>query len=245
MRKNILYSAVLILWSCQTDSPSEGRWVLSGFYRLDNHIADVRVGRFGPDGVYSPEINEHVSVLGENEVVLTNQNEVYINSGDILNTGDSVYLKWNGSIVAVSAVPPIIEAQDMGSTEIIIDPDLPGQEVFDITWTNLGGNYSYVLTLENLEDVPILIPFDTESGLFSQQYNGPIEERNALLYDLDFKFYGQHRLTIYAVEKQFAELFFYRNRSGLDIIQTTPDNVTGAIGFWGVTRAFEVLLNVQ
>jgi hypothetical protein len=31
----------------------------------------------------------------------------------------------------------------------------------------------------------------------------------------------------------------------LDVIQAGQDNVSGAIGYWGVTRAFEVLLNVQ
>lgn len=245
MNNKVLYIALLLLWSCRPDEPSDSRWILNGTYRLDNDSADVRLGRFDRDGTYTPVTDAEIHVVGQNEVVLENENSVYINSGNTLNVGDSVYLKWNGEIVSVSVAPPMIEALDMGNTEITIDPDSPGQEVFDIAWTNLGADYSFVLALENLEDLPIIIPFDTESGLFSQQFNGPIEEHNALLYDLDFKYYGTHRLTVYAVEKQFADVFFYRNRSGLDIIQSTPDNVSGAIGFWGVTRAFEVLLNVQ
>lgn len=245
MKKGLIYIICCLIWSCQTDTNDDARIILNGFYRLDNDSANVQLGSFSSQGIFEPISNDELHVVGENEIPLVYDNMVYVNQNNALSSGDSVWLKWNGEVVAAAVAPPEIGITDMGNTDIVIDTDSPGQEVFDIAWTNLGDQYSYVLTLTSLEDLPILIPFDTESGLFAQQYNGPIEEHNALLYDIDFRFYGTHRLTVYAVEKEFAQVFFYRTRSGLDVIQAGQDNVSGAIGYWGVTRAFEVLLNVQ
>ncbi|MFZ4784326.1 MAG: hypothetical protein ACOYLH_02545 [Flavobacteriales bacterium] len=245
MKNALVYIVFCLIWSCQSDETENRRIILNGFYRLDNDSANVQLGFFSSEGIFETISSDELYVVGENEIPLVLDNMVYVNQDNVLSSGDSVWLKWNGQVVAAAGAPPAINVTDMGNSNIVIDVDSPGQEVFDIAWTNLGDNYSYVLTLTNLEESPVLIPFDTESGLFTQLYNGPIEEHNALLYDIDFRYYGAHRLTVYAVEKEFAEVFFYRTRSGLDIIQTGQDNVSGAIGFWGATRAFEVLLNVQ
>jgi hypothetical protein len=141
-------------------------------------------------------------------------------------------------------LPPIIEPISVDNTNLTIDVNAPGVELFGLSWNQVEG-HSFVIQLECLEENKVEIPFEVPHGLFDSQFNGPIEEASIDLYDVDFMYYGQHRLTVYIIDSKYAEVFFYRSRSKRNVITAGPDNVFGAHGFWACTRAFEVLLNVE
>lgn len=242
----IPYIVILILlFGCNKENDAN-QYVVSGFYRGDNDSVFVEVGALQSDGVFVPSQSDLVRISADgNLYALTNNgNGIYFLDQEIPEDAFELKLLVNDDIRSISFVPPPISATSMGDTELVVNPNSLGEELFGLTWNDSEG-YSYVLQLECLEDVKVEIPFTVPHGLFNTQFNGPIEESSVDLYDVDFDYYGQHKLTVYVIDAKYAELFFYRSRSKRNVITAGPDNVMGANGFWACTRAFEILLNVQ
>lgn len=236
---------LFVLFGCTKENDANQN-VVSGFYRGDNDSVFVELGALQSDGVFIPSQNDLVRISADGNLYsLTNKgNGIYHLDQEIPEEAFELTLLVNDDIRAVSLVPPSISATSSGNTELVVDPNSLGEELFGLTWNDVEG-YSYVLQLECLEDVKVEIPFTVPHGLFDTQFNGPIEESSIDLYDLDFTYYGQHKLTVYVIDSKYSELFFYRSRSKRNVITAGPDNVIGANGFWACTRAFEILLNVQ
>jgi hypothetical protein len=244
--KKLIYIALLIgIVGCSKDN-STNLTLVSGFYRGDNDSVFVEVGELTSEGLFEPSDNANVRISVNGIVYpLSGAGQgIYHLNGAVIDDPGHILLFVNDEINSVSVVPPTIAPISIGNTELIVDPALPGAELFGLTWNEVEG-HSFVLQLECLEEVKEEIPFDVPHGLFDSQFNGPIEESSIDLYDVDFRYYGQHKLTVYVIDSDYSELFFYRSRSKRNVITAGPDNVNGAKGFWASTKAFEIFLNVQ
>ena len=244
--KKLVYIFLLIFSVSCTKDEAKSRALASGFFRGDNDSVFVEVGELQEDGSFLPSENSNVRISADGiEYPLTSSgNGIYHLTSDIQNTTNQLSLLVDESIKAESSLPPSIAPISMGSTTLTVDSNNPGIELFGLTWNNVEG-YSFVLQLECLEEVKEEIPFAVPHGLFDSQFNGPIEESSIDLYDVDFNYYGQHKLTVYIIDSEYSELFFYRSRSKRNVITAGPDNVFGANGFWACTQAFDIILNVQ
>jgi hypothetical protein len=244
--KRLIYIAVVIgIVSCSKDN-STNQTLVSGFYRGDNDSVFVEVGELTSDGLFEPidNANVRISVDGIAYPLSGEGQGIYHLDGALSVVPDHILLFVNDKVNSVSVVPPAIAPISVDDTELVVNPELPGVELFGLTWNEVEG-HSFVLQLECLEEVKEEIPFDVPHGLFDTQFNGPIEESSIDLYDVDFQYYGQHKLTVYVIDSDYSELFFYRSRSKRNVITAGPDNVNGAKGFWASTQAFEIILNVQ
>jgi hypothetical protein len=153
----------------------------------------------------------------------------------VLAPNDTIYLTCDldgYTALAHTRIPPAIEVTSVSSTQITINPNSTGSPAMVVQWTALPANqYSYLLQLESLDPSPVAIPFIGPGGLFDVQYSGPISQTGTILFDTDFANYGEHRLTIYAIRKDFENLFFYDKTDLRGLVLLSPDNIENAKGF--------------
>jgi hypothetical protein len=143
---------------------------------------------------------------------------------------------------ATTTVPADIILIQVSSTVIPININSLGQPIFTVLWaTELG--VSHVLTLSEPEgEVPI--PFLGPSGNFDAQYSLPVPGQGTTLFDTDFQFYGEHTLTVYAIDRDYENLFFYRPADGGNRLTTGPSNVEGGTGYLTSASKVEVVIEI-
>jgi hypothetical protein len=113
----------------------------------------------------------------------------------------------------------------------------------ELLWNSLNAaEYSYILKLENLEPVKVEIP--QEGVRFESRFAGPQVSASALLYKTDFTYYGQHRLTVYAINRELEGVFFYDSADIRGALKNGPDNVQGGNGFVTGVSSFSIDLTV-
>lgn len=136
-------------------------------------------------------------------------------------------------------VPPVVVLVNLTNNTAYIDTATMGAPVITITWNELPlESYSYAILLEAMGEDPELIPFtQVTGGQFAALYQGPILNNSITLFDTDFKYYGPHRLSIFAIERGLENLYFYDSSDLRGLLQTAPSNVSGAHGYFaGVSR---------
>jgi hypothetical protein len=152
------------------------------------------------------------------------------------------------AIAAACTLPPAIaNLQNIESDTIAINPDPPiGFPSYILSWNSLDTDrYSYVLDLELLEPDSVLIPFEIEAGLFAEKYNGPTPIPALTLFENDFKYYGLHKLTVYAIDKSYEAIYFYSASDLRGLLKNGPDNVQGAKGFVTGVSSFSIELFIE
>ncbi len=197
-----------------------------------------------------PVIGADVRLSGSNEIALVGDVAVpghyYNPSADIVMANQQYELLINHQgkeVSAITRVPKQLIIEQVSAQTIPIDPNSTGQPIFSVLWED-NEEYSYVLMLKNLEASPEEIPFSVPSGQFEEIYNAPIPAQGATLYDTDFKYYGNHILTIYAINKEYEEVFFYQLDYGVTQISTGPENIVNGSGFFSGVSFVEISLNL-
>jgi hypothetical protein len=136
-------------------------------------------------------------------------------------------------------VPPELVLVNLSNNVAHIDTATNGAPILTVTWNELPSElYSYALLLEPLDEEPELIPFTQETGgQFAALNQSPILNNTITLFDTDFKYYGPHLLSIFAIERGLEHLYFYDSSDLRGLLQTAPSNVKGAHGYFtGVSR---------
>lgn len=188
---------------------------------------------------------------GTTHLLVQDNNDFYFNVDSILLTTNTEYTLTgkfqNGDIQATCKTPPAIAPEPFLSADTVtINTDLSDSPVLLLSWTALDpADYSYILRLDNLEENPTEIPLTGESGNFYVQFSGPQEAPGIALYETDFKYYGLHRLTVYAIEKSFEEVFFFDSSDGRGLLKNGPDNVDGAKGYFTGVSSFSIDLLLE
>ncbi|MBL7941932.1 MAG: hypothetical protein JNM00_04160 [Flavobacteriales bacterium] len=135
----------------------------------------------------------------------------------------------DGRLEASVAMPPPIVNEFFSGENFTVDPDNPSEIAFLVNWQDMDG-YSFLVTLENLEADPVTLPF-VETGKFDTFYHDPIAQSFAALKSDFFTYYGHHRLTVYAIDKEYESVFYYLASGERNLLQAAPDNVDGGLGF--------------
>lgn len=238
MKALFYITLIFCLISCESEQES-GVFFLSGYYDATADSAAVRVFYFDENAQLSQSFNRLVSVRGESgEVKMVQLDDfTFVSEGALPDWSEQVTVKVNGDHVmhCTVRIPEPIEATFQSSSTVVIQSENPGEEVLSLGWTDLSDDFSYLLQLESLSETLVEIPF--EGGLFEKQFSGPIEESAITLVASDFKYFGPHRLTVYAIPEDYKDIFFFQGR-GLGFLATEgPDNVIGGKGFFTATRS--------
>lgn len=185
-----------------------------------------------------------ISKNDEPEIELTRTGNEFFDPGQQVVEFGSNYkfrvLLNDGDEMLATAIVPSEIALISASSEVV-SVSAPGTVASILSWTSLGGNYAYALKLECLELSPVLIgdgygQFENRNGL------SQLQSQLLLLKD-DFKYYGQHRLTVYAFDKSLEELYFFDPSDIRGLLRNAPDNVTGGGGF--VTGLSNFVVDIQ
>ncbi|MEZ4800494.1 MAG: hypothetical protein R2809_12140 [Flavobacteriales bacterium] len=248
MNKWYFISLLFLLSSCDDES-GRNAYFVSGYYRADVKRASAEYFQMSEDGNIIHDEEAIVSLIfdGANiEMVNTIANTYEVNAENFILSNNHIDVEINSGIKLYSSaeVPPPLTILDSGNTTISIDPGQPGEEVFDLSWSQLQG-YSFLARLECTEENPLEIPFASGGGFFETTFERPFVESGMLIYSSDFKFYGAHKLTVFVIENRYADLFFIRNGSLGFITVEGPDNVQNGKGFWTAVNAYEMDLLVQ
>jgi hypothetical protein len=256
--KKLFYILLIIICSCtktSEDYSAEETPVLIAVLKGNQPISDIQFLLFNdqqnaPKDIVTNELN--IAKQNEPSTNLTYSNGQYQSPSDFIIQNSSTYEikgKYKGQNIEATCniPPPISNLQSIENDTITINPDPPiGLPSYILQWTALDpAKYSYVLVLEVLENNPVAIPFSQEAGLFQSKYDGPTEIPGLTLFETDFKYYGLHKLTVYAIEKEFEDIYFYNPADKSGLLKNGPDNIVGAKGFVTGVSTFSLQLLVQ
>jgi hypothetical protein len=143
---------------------------------------------------------------------------------------------------AATTVPADITLVQVSATEIPINVNSLGQPIFTVLWATESG-ISHVLTLDEPEGQEF-IPFSVPSGNFDAQYSLPVPGQGTTLFDTDFQYYGGHTLTVFAIDRDYENLFFYQPAEGGNRLTTGPSNVEGGTGYLTSASRVEVAIEI-
>lgn len=244
------YIAFLIaLASCTR--PVESEMVLAGILRHGEPTDSLQLLAFAQTGNAGDDLNGATAVILDgagNEFNFAYSAGYLRNVGAALlpQAGMTYHLTVNGSfgILKTSAsVPTEIDTTFLDHDTYTIDPGNPAEAAFLINWNDVAG-YSFILQLENLETNPQPLPF-AETGLFNSYYDLPIIESYAILPANFFSHFGEHRLTVYCIDRQYEDFYFYSPADAHNLLHEATSNISGGKGYFTGVTSFSIHLFVS
>lgn len=146
------------------------------------------------------------------------------------------------TVSAETTVPPPINIVQVSTTTIPVNSESLGQPIFTVLWT-ANTQVSRVLTLQEPEGGDV-IPFTVPSGNFSNQFRLPVPGQGTTLWDIDFRYYGEHVLRIFTISKDFEDVFFYTPSDGGEQLTRGPSNVQNGAGFFTGASTYEIEIEI-
>jgi hypothetical protein len=135
-----------------------------------------------------------------------------------------------GELSAIVSLPAAVELLSLSNTQFTVEPDEPGASAFQFSWENQT-EYSYVITVQPLDENPLISPFYPSTD-FENQFGFPILEGQAILRASHFNYLGLHEVTIFAIDKAYEAVFFFNPVADIrSYLNAGPDNVSGGHGF--------------
>jgi len=183
-------------------------------------------------------------------------NGKYIDSSKVVAEGDNYNLSFSfnsKNVKAYTYIPskPVNMAQSV--TEIDIQkmdsasgPPNQGTmpDPVKITWDNFDASY-YLLVVENMETT--LIPIRSFGGKEPPGHRfrkSPTNLTSEEIRDMDFQYYGQHRLILYHVLPDYAALYKDNSTSSQNL--TNPStSITNGYGIFTGLNSDTLYLNVK
>ena len=117
-----------------------------------------------------------------------------------------------------------------------------------LTWTNPDADHHYVVIEDQVEGEPnyILPEFIRERFEGFQFITEPTTENFYDVRILDLEIYGRHRVILYRVNEEYANLYENREQDSRDLNEP-PSNINGALGvfsaFNSVAADFDVVID--
>jgi hypothetical protein len=245
----VYISLILIAAACKETQPRPEVTEVYGYYVAGLDTAFVTVRKISEEKGETPVQEADVRLVnGERALSLSEINRGEYNRkfpDQWAVEGETIILEVDGEVQCISEakIPPHIMPTFVAPTTFSINPSNPGASVFSLKWEAISG-FSYLLSLQNIESNPTVIPFGVPAGLFQDQFFAPIEENETTLFDTDFKYYGRHLLTVYVIEDLYKDFFFFRNRGQGFLATQGPDNIMGARGLWTCVNAYQIELEI-
>lgn len=225
--------------------------ILAGILVGGEHPKDIRYFELphNDDGAIIPRIAS-ISISTDNGEVesLNLEGGVYATQEGYLLQHDSLYMltvidpATSNTLNAETRIPPAIYSTFL--TDDTVQISSVGNFAGLLQWTSLDDSkYSYVVKLENVEDMKVEIPI--EGGQFSSRFSGPQLESQLILQKTDFQFFGRHLLNVYAIDREFESVFFFDAADFRGFLRNGPDNINGGKGFITGVSTFSVEIFIE
>ena len=237
MRESVFYLLFIgVFFSCSkeeeqafTDWPIIESYIMEGdsiFLKLNHQVAFITDPEYAIEDINTLQIN--LEVDGENYTFIPDGEGGY--TAPLLGQeGDQVYTISfsfnNQQVSAYTSIPskPVnfeisddyYEIERIDSTSMPEMGSMP--DPLDVTWDNDDGTY-YLLIVENMESTldPIRDFGDAEppGARFRQRPNAA---SGTTLTPMEFQYYGTHRVILYHVNPDYAELYNESSNSSLNL----------------------------
>ena len=181
----------------------------------------------------------------------------YVDSSLIITDTATYLLQFNYNGKLVSATTKAL-SKPQGFTQsatVITITQIPvGQSSFGfnsslpppitLNWSNPDNSY-YIVVVQNTETNPVLINLnDTTAATLRVFRNEPTQDVTSLLNARQFKYYGNHTITLYHVLSDYADL--YKNSGVSSQNLTTPTtNITNGLGIFTAINSSVLYVNVH
>ena len=257
--KKILLSLIIVLFSCDVETPIEDNFVVEAFLfqgekvddikikktelwnsldSVDNYISDAEIKLYGNGDEYILDYNS------SDQNYFTDQN-VDIISGNKYGLQVSV-----GDRIATSEteVPTKPLGLSISENKIIVPPlvlsaALPNilRKLFDeartnITWNNNSNEYHY-LTIKyvGIEEDPIFTDeFPGQIGDFFSNFSiqsAPTTDNSYNVICMSLQNYGKYKVTLYKINQDYVSLFETEIQDGTEL-NDPPSNIINAFGIF-------------
>jgi hypothetical protein len=251
--KRIFSIALIVFAGCKAPELSELRndeLAITSILSTENEVVSVQLFSLSQDGKSTLPVSDAVVQIHDDsgvDVPLTFIGTRYEAGADFTIIPERTYTVRaisgdNRILEGVAEIPPAIALSSIDLTTISIGSG--GDVATGLSWTSLNsGKYSYILQLECLEENPQIIPQENY-GQFTTRFGLPQLNAQATISKSDFTYYGQHRLTVFAMDRELDAIYFYSASDIRGILAAGPDNVSGGKGFVAGVSTFSIDLNV-
>ncbi len=255
MKTLLIFISTFLFFGCvehDQEALLNNNVVLTAVLRSGAEASGVRIYRMADDAEALSELRElSVRLYDDNghSELLHYNGDGYSSNNMTITPGTKYDIETryeNKDISSTCEIPPQIVLVNITQSNIDVDESSEGMPVTTVSWNELASDkYTYVLKLENLEQNKEAIPFDVTSGNFERFYETPVINNSVTLFDTDFFYYGNHRLTVYAIERKLESIYFYDSSDIRGLLQFAPDNILGAQGFFTGVSSFSINLLIQ
>ena len=257
--KKLLFLFIIVLFSCDVETPIEDNFVVEAFLfqgedvddikikktqlwnsldSVDTYLSDAEIKIFA-DGKefmlsYNPSEENYLSY--ENiDIISGNKYGLEVKVGDRLATSETV--------VPTKPVGLSISENKIVVTPLALSPQLPNilRTLFDeartnITWDNSSGEYHY-LTIKYVGSTEDPI-FDDEIpgqvGDFFSNFSIQSEPTTGNSYNvicMSLQNYGKYLVTLYKINQDYVSLFESEVQDGTEL-NDPPSNIINAFGIF-------------
>ena len=121
----------------------------------------------------------------------------------------------------------------------------PGaEEAMVLRWENSAGAFHYVV-VDNLEAEPAPFAESPFGGAFTRRFvQRPTAADSTLINARSLTHYGRHRIRLYRVNEEYADLYQGLNQDSRDLNEP-PSNVRGALGVFSAFSADSAFFEVR
>lgn len=204
------------MWGCteipDIDEQKESRYVIQGFLISGETVRNFQVfqlqanGNLVRKGGLNIQIHGPLGSFGLNETspgVYGNIEESILAQADYVVSINDGKRTISGDV----NTPPLFDWSSPLPEQINIVESSPFSQVLNLDWTE-EGDVEYILRLTEPDDAPLEIDFvGSEGGNFATVYANPQPESGTVVLASDFNYYGNHQLTVFAVNKGYADLY--------------------------------------
>tara|TARA_B100000676_G_scaffold63220_1_gene62657 strand:+ start:14367 stop:15188 length:822 start_codon:yes stop_codon:yes gene_type:complete len=257
--KKILLSLIIVLFSCDVETPIEDNFVVEAFLFQGEKVDDIKIKKTqlwnSLDSIDSYISDAEIKLFGAGEEYILSYNssdENYFSNENIdIVSGDKYGLEVKvGDRIATSetVVPTKPLGLSISESKIIVpplvlSPALPNtlRTLFEeartnVTWDNSSGEYHY-LTIKyvGITDDPI---FDDEIpgqvGDFFSNFSiqsEPTTEGSYNVICMSLQNYGSYMVTLYKINQDYVSLFESEVQDGTELNEP-PSNIINAFGIF-------------
>jgi hypothetical protein len=260
----LLFGLCLYFYACkkvETNPSFIDVPIVQSYLKVDSSIT-VNVSKlipFDPNAVYSTDnMNAlNINIICNNISHLLNSigGGNYVNTSLIINDSTNYLLQFNYNGKTISAATKALSRPKnytQSATEISIAQIAIGASGFGsgtmppapitLTWSNPEHSY-YILVVQNMESNPVLINLNdtTTTRVFRNQ---PTQDISSQINSRQFSHYGMHKISLYHVLPDYADLF--KNNSTSSQSLTTPTTaINNGLGIFTAINTATLYVNVR
>ena len=262
-------AAALALGGCDSDlgfvPPDPNTFVVQAFLFTDEPVTDVSVSGVLPIDADSTELAEAIS---DAQITLTRGGQRF-NLIPTLGTPGRYHYPGADLVIGVGEIfqleatyggrsataETIVPAPPIGlslSADTLVAPEFGGRgggrgafaAGLTARWTNLSSQLHFVV-IDNLEADPEILPTTEIFSRFAPRIiQRPTAGDSSRVRLLTLTHYGRHRLKLYRVNDEYADLYEALNQDSRDLNEP-PSNIHGALGVFSAFSADSTFFEVR